>query len=165
MGKASTRKRLAREEREALGSLRTDLQARGYLREGEWAPSAASRKISEGLVELINPYMDDGMDIVAARVLARIGALAWNLAVEPEGGENQRDELQRQAPPNLAADLDHLLQEMRQRKLELFPDDLRLIVQTDVHLLSDGGFFVTAAAFGNEDGSGRSRGSGSMGQR
>lgn len=132
--------------REAIETLRGSLAARGYAREGAWIPSAANLKISDDLRELLRPYLSADTDLIEARVLALLGGIAWNLAVAPEVGEEERQELRMTLTPTAAIGMDRVLRAMRSRKRKLFPKDRRVITQTYVHQQSDGSLFFTAAA-------------------
>jgi hypothetical protein len=67
-------------------------------------------------------------------------AIAWNLAVEPEVGEEMRRRLFAALPPDAQTPAQAHLEHMKQRKLTLVPKDRRLVLQTDAHLQSDGEF-------------------------
>lgn len=154
MGKASFRKRLAREQREAMKSLQSSVAAQGLELEA-WRPGRTGGKISEKLIDLFQDEINEDTDLQAAKGLILMAAIAWNLAVEPEVGEEMRRTLFAALPPEAQTGAQAHLEQMKQRKLELFPKDRRLVMQTDAHLQSDGEFYFTAAAAGYEDGSGR----------
>jgi hypothetical protein len=154
MGKASFRKRLAREQREAMKSLQTSVAAQGFDLQA-WRPGHTGGKITEKLLQLFEDGVNEETDLQAAKALILMAAIAWNLAVEPEVGEEMRRRLFAGLPPAARAGAQAHLEQMKQRKLTLFPDDRRLVMQTDAHLQSDGDFYFTAAAAGYEDGSGR----------
>jgi hypothetical protein len=101
--------------------------------------------MSQALLQLINPYLDEDTQIDEARALAFLGSVAWNLAAAPDVGEEEHEGLRSQLAPALGECLDRVLRHLRRRKRELFPGDRRVIVHTDVHGHSDGSFFVTAA--------------------
>jgi hypothetical protein len=154
MGKASLRKRLAREQREAMKSLQTNVAAQGFDLQA-WRPGRTGGKISEKLLKLFEDDVNEDTDLTAAKALILMAAVAWNLAVEPEVGEEMRRRLFADLPAGAHADAQAHLEQLKQRKLALFPEDRRLVMQTDAHLQSDGDFFFTAAAAGYEDGSRR----------
>jgi hypothetical protein len=135
-----------RARRAALSTLRTALAARGFAREGTWVPSSANLTISEALLALVRPYLEEDTDIIGARVLALLAGVAWNLDVVPDVGRDERRDLVLSLVPDDVWQLDRVLEDMRLRKIELFPDDRRIIALTKVHLQSDGNFFFTAAA-------------------
>jgi hypothetical protein len=155
MGKASFRKRLAREEREALKSLQASMGAQGHDLQA-WRPGLGTGgKISEKLITLFEDLLHEDVALPEAKAMIRLAAVAWNLAIEPEIGEGEREQLLADLAPEAQAAAQANLEQMTQRKLALFPQDRRVVFKTDAHLLSDGDFYFTAAAVGHEDGSGQ----------
>jgi hypothetical protein len=154
MGKSSSRKRAAREEADAvLKTMAARLAERGYKTQAD--ASQTNSKISDKLFELIRGDLYQDADIDEAGQLLCMGAIGWNLAVEPELGEQQRQGVLGRLPADERPAADALIARLQKRKLALFPQDLRLIMQTEVHLQSDGAYYFAASALGNEDGSGR----------
>jgi hypothetical protein len=86
------------------------------------------------------------MGVEACRKLACLGVLAWNRAVAPDmvSREEIRGSLESSGTPEPES-IDRIIEEMTQRKLRLFPDDLRLIVDAEVREQNDGSFYLAAA--------------------
>jgi hypothetical protein len=83
------------------------------------------RKMSEVLLELIDPLSlpDDDSDKLLG--LAKLGMIAWNLTVVPEALRSEAfDKAMRKAPK----EMQYCLAALIERKLALFPDDSRYIV-------------------------------------
>jgi hypothetical protein len=135
-----------RKRRLALQNLKESLAPRTFATAGTWVPSSANLLMSRALIDVIQPYIDPETDLTEARVLALLGGIAWNLSVIPEVGQDERRDLRRWLPDPLAVQMDRVLEDLQRRKLELFPDDRRIIALTNVHLQSDGSFFFAAAA-------------------
>lgn len=120
-----------------------------------WRPGRTGGKITEKLLKLFEDEVNEDTDLDEAKGLILMAAVAWNLAVEPEIGKEMRKRLFAGLPAEARAAIRAHLEQMKQRKLALFPEDLRFVMRTDAHLQSDGDFYFTAAAAGYEDGSGR----------
>ncbi|MDN5851019.1 MAG: hypothetical protein L0H63_15520 [Nitrococcus sp.] len=144
MGKASRRKREAREWKQValaqLGSKTMEPGIRVVTRH-------SGPKVSGALGDLIKPYVYGNMQIEEYRKLAAIGALAWNIAIAPDTMPD--DSLQRLlvgAGASKEATLQGLIEELKKRKQQLFPDDRRIIVRTEVREQPDGSFYLVVAA-------------------
>jgi hypothetical protein len=112
MGKASRRKH--------SGSLQVDTDSR-------------RRKLSECLVDVIEPYRSDDFDREAYSNLVTLAATAWNLSVFPK--EERESAILRalQAVPLLRRRETYILvQRLLERKEQLFPNDRRFIAPSDV---------------------------------
>jgi hypothetical protein len=147
MGKAS---RLKRKRQSVRREVKSDLIARveshaavGHL---PWGRAPGGPRISDALAELIRPYSYDDMGVEACRKLACLGVLAWNRAVAPEmvSREQILNSLEGSGTPEPEA-IDRIIEDMTQRKLKLFPNDLRLIVDAEVREQDDGSFYLVAA--------------------
>lgn len=116
-------------------------------------------KISEKLTQTFADMIEEDADTMSASILLSMSAMAWNMAVDPEVGMRQWESLHSRlspaVPPDMCAKMRELIEILKERKLSLFPDDLRLITRTGVQPQRGGGFHFTAIASGNEDGSGR----------
>ena len=139
-----------------MKSLQTRMAAQGH-QVGARRPNRTGGKISEKLIDLFQDEVNGDTDLQAAKGLIMLAAIAWNLAVEPEVGvgEQMRRTLLGVLPPEAQTAAQAHIEQMKQRKLSLFPKDRRLVMQTDAHLQNDGESDFTAAAAGYEDGSGR----------
>lgn len=96
------------------------------------------RKMSQLLEELITPYRDETETLEDFNNLVLLGTLAWNIGLLPA---EERDVFLKNAlktaPRALRADLGKLLKALILRKLALFPDDDREIIDTRVTELGD----------------------------
>jgi hypothetical protein len=88
-----------------------------------------SRKMSESILHLAEPLLEHSMDEERALSLA---AIAWNLSLIPEDERGPMlEKLLRQAAetdPEIERGLRVLLKDLVERKLELYPDDRRMIL-------------------------------------
>lgn len=107
----------------------------------------AAPKISACLIELIRPYVHDGMPIDQYQAFATMAALAWNLAAYPEfsASEEFRRALDKAPVPD-DAEFWNFVEELKIRKAALFADDRRFVQQTHVCLRADGRFELIAAS-------------------
>jgi hypothetical protein len=149
MGRA---RRLKRERenfrREAQCNLIARIESHGGVVPLPWGGRACSGpKISDGLAELIRPYSYDNMTTQANRRLVCLGVFAWNQALAPEKFSRELilDTLQRAQVPEPEAPYE-MVEEMRQRKLQSFPDDRRLILDAELREQDDGSLYLAAAA-------------------
>jgi hypothetical protein len=90
-------------------------------------------KLSEALVALIEPYRRGVHDLLGYQRLITLAAFAWNLTVLPA---DQRDAALLDAAREVNVEdrtmLKAIITEFLGRKLELFPDDHRMIVSYEV---------------------------------
>lgn len=148
MGRVS---RLKRERRVLRRDVKSELvarvESRGRAGQLPWGPLRQGPKISDGLAALIQPYTYDDMEIEARRKLVCLGVMAWNYAVAPATLSRERIF---SAPESTGAAeperLFQLIEELAQRKLRDFADDRRLILDAELRELSDGSFYIAAAA-------------------
>ena len=105
-------------------------------------------KLSEALVALIEPYRREARDLSGYRLLITLAALAWNLAALPQ---EQRDAALLDAARGVGVQgrsmLKAIITEVLCRKLELFPEDHRVIVSYEV-TESAGTYHVLVASAG-----------------
>lgn len=107
-------------------------------------------KMSEALENLIEPYTEEVGTIEAMRKLVALGGLAWNLALLPS--EVVAKELPKlikgmAVEPGNAQMLIEVIQKMIERKLLLYPDVNRYIVNSQVEDLGDGWHISVASTF------------------
>lgn len=104
-------------------------------------------KISPSLIELIEPYVDGETSLNELKIIVAAGALAWNLAIVPEPYRSEELEDLITLLDDEAAVLlyESLIPELVKRKLELFPEDPRLITGWDVRK-KGGQPYITVAA-------------------
>lgn len=106
-------------------------------------------KVSERLVELVRPYLEDSMSRTEYEVLVGLGALAWNLSLLPT--EDRQSELRRiglalNAEPHMQGRTAELVQEFQRRKELLFPSDDRMVLEWEVEDRGCGRYLVLAAS-------------------
>lgn len=114
---------------------------------------AAQGKISTRLVEFAQPIVDALQDEAGALTQERlrnaymIAATIWNCQVLEQWGRGselaERARAELEAMPKTPAFAD-LVDEMLDRKAEMFPDDMRAISDFDVRRDGKGGFRVVA---------------------
>lgn len=153
MGKAS------REKRERKAAQNDDAQApvarvapsstqpvrsRQPLPERGPAADRSGVELAESLAELLRPYMVAGMGAEAERMLASVAVLAWNMSITH--GRVPRQKLEKQVSnvhPTVRRVVTETLEEMVQRKLQLFPKDRRRIAGAELHDKNNGTFALT----------------------
>lgn len=91
-GTARLRKRLIREQREAMKSLQTSMAEQGVHLQA-WRPGRTRGKITEKLLKLFEDEVNEDTDLDEAKGMILMAAVAWNLAVEPEIGKEMRKRL------------------------------------------------------------------------
>ena len=100
----------------------------------------ASRvKMSEVLLDFIDPYRDDRMSEFQLRTLIAAGALAWNTAMLPQ--ESRREILEgavRDAISAGAEEFRELLSEMIERKQRYFARVTRFILSYQLTMTPEG---------------------------
>jgi hypothetical protein len=124
LGKASRRKN------------RKGRQSPGRLWSGHDGPrtgSGETGKLSEALAALIEPYREDESDAAGLKSLVGLGAIAWNLAMFPESKRGAAlSEMTKDLKGRDREVLNIVVAQLVRRKLELFPDDRRMIVSYEV---------------------------------
>jgi len=83
------------------------------------------QKMSDVLLELVDPLNPGDLEPDKLLRLAQVGSMAWNLTVIPE---SSRREMIQQAIRMLPPDGDLILEVLIERKLRLFPDDTRFVM-------------------------------------
>ncbi len=104
---------------------------------------------------MIRPYLHDGLDLVQHRVLVGLCAMAWNLEVMDYQARRTNPEL-RSAVERASATAHRLgvtamIDELRKRKTLLFPDDERLIIDTNLQPMDESNRYMTVASTKLED--------------
>ena len=104
--------------------------------------------MADAIERIIEPYDDPDMPIQALRNLVLLCAMAWNLSViEHFAGQSDKDDLLEEA----RADVDRLgatvvVEELKRRKMALFPDDHRYIANTSLKPLRTGGWYLNVTS-------------------
>lgn len=132
MGRASRRKRDRRAGR--LPPVLWDPETIQQLPEPA-VPQAEPQKISAALLDLVDPYLDDApvLELDQAGSIVGLGALAWNLSLLPKSERDRQIRKVTQDPEVPDPEfLEEILQHLIQRKLDLFPDDTRRVLDWEV---------------------------------
>ena len=133
----------ARRERRALRRRRARLARAARTAPGEI-------KISAAIIRMIEPYSPEDLELDRHRVLVTACAAAWNMAVLEQCADRDRPmvwsalEKVRNSGDRIGATA--LLEELKKRKMLLFPDDRRFIVGSNLELLKSGDRYLTAAS-------------------
>src|SRR5262249_30583431 len=98
---------------------------------------AEPKKMSEGLEEVIEPYLPETDDIEHNPALYTLGAAAWNAALLPEDEQQDKvDEILQKIGPG-PGDLRGLIHALIERKNARFKTDQRVIASFQVADLGD----------------------------
>jgi len=96
-------------------------------------------KMSEVLLEFIEPYDDQWQTEEQLRKLLVMAVLAWNAALLPvDEREKMIQDILKTMPPDIRSDGRAILDEMLRRKFALFADNKRAIVDYQVTSTPDG---------------------------
>src|SRR5258705_8939873 len=104
------------------------------------------RKISASLYTLVEPYLDGDESLQQVQVLVGLCVLAWNIA-NTQGTKREgllRETMEEFRGKGIEA-LEGLIGKLTQRKIDLFPDDRRLVVSWEVRE-DRGRFYISAAS-------------------
>ena len=99
-------------------------------------------KMSDVLEEFIEPYLPEADELEKRQMLFEMAIIAWNLAIMPEHKrQSALDELfkdlMKGKPATAKRDLNSLMDEMVARKLELFPNNRRYILDFQLEDIGD----------------------------
>jgi hypothetical protein len=102
--------------------------------------SSQDNAVSRALLQLIEPYNDLEKDPEALERMLATGMMAWNLTViPPEAAQDMLRALLDSLPAEeFKSVMLEMLDALIERKLELFPDDQRLISGYKIKLTGDG---------------------------
>ena len=99
-------------------------------------------KISAAIIRMMEPYDPEDLELDQYRILVRACTLAWNMAVVEQFADRSRpqvrDTLARTHAKAARSGIDSLLKELQERKVLLFPEDRRFIIETVVQPLGSG---------------------------
>ena len=112
------------------------LSARSALPEGTVVidTPAGHKKMSEVLMEFIEPYSEHGDTETRLRNLLSIAALAWNAGLLPERERpGVVDQIVNTAPPEVRSGLRFMVENMIHRKLSQFGSNKRIIAEFTVN--------------------------------
>jgi hypothetical protein len=108
-------------------------------------------KMSEVLEDFLSPYTDIADDKQGLQVLFSMGMLAWNIALVPA---EKRTEMLNQAfatlgqwqdPHNITVGKE-LVEELIERKVELFANNQRRIVSFELEYVAHGDYHISVAS-------------------
>ncbi len=90
-------------------------------------------KMSEVLEEFVEPYLPEANGLEQQQMVFEMAIIAWNLAILPahkrqSALEDMFNNLMKDKRAIVKRDLNNLIDEMVQRKLELFPNNRRYII-------------------------------------
>jgi hypothetical protein len=128
--------------------------AKKVKREGLFSDSqivyepAGEIKMSEALITIMEPYLDDAESLNAYRNLASVATLAWNNTLMPAEAQIKPSELiDKLSMPAEDHDLiEELLTTLMERKKALFPDVQRFIVSHEVTGVGRGDWHLSVAS-------------------
>ena len=105
--------------------------------------------MSEALSELLDPHVEDDMDLKAYDLLAGIAVLAWNLTITRTPVGHHLAEVLESLDDGQARVLRALFAELSERKERLFPHDDRFIISWHTSPTPTG-FYLQVASVRNE---------------
>jgi hypothetical protein len=123
-----------KDEQHALKKLQKKLEKRPWG--GKFVQTVANpegvAKMSDVLEDFMEPFLEPGLTLAQLENAFGIGIVAWNIAIiPPEGRQSAIDEVvqgyTKNFTPQDRQEFKELLNEMVDRKLALFSDNLRLI--------------------------------------
>jgi hypothetical protein len=118
----------------ALETIRRRIDAGGAPSTVMFNDHPASHGVSEALRELVDPYVSEEMTLDEWPEVLTMGMVGWNSAVLPDGEWQSylRTVVESAPDADMKPQLYEAIENIRQRKLQLFPDDLRQIVDRQV---------------------------------
>jgi hypothetical protein len=110
------------------------------------------KKISEKLLRLIEPFkrlIEKGQPKQRLSSLLLLGSAAWNYSVT--GQEEVKNIVLEKFDGAHQANIKFMLEKLVARKLELFPDDDRLIVECTINSMKRDKYDITVAFLNKEE--------------
>ena len=149
MAKKRQKRRDSKSNRSQLRRLANKVKREGLFTDSQILYEPAGEiKMSEALITVMQPYLDDAETLNAYRNLASIATLAWNNTLLPAEAQIKPSELIHKL--NLPAEdqtlIGELLTTMMKRKKALFPDVQRFIVSHEVTGLGRGDWHLSVAS-------------------
>lgn len=132
----------------AKAKMKQDIKRNPAMRNAQFIDTPAGvAKMSDRLDDLIEPYVEAADTDEAYTNLVTIGVIAWNTAVLPRDQLDESLAMLGAAFPDKEDNdvLKSMLLELMKRKLELFPDDHRLIMDFTLTQENDGWHLQVAA--------------------
>jgi len=144
---SSPKKRQGRRKKASLAEmLEAELQERLGAHTRFVSTPKQQPKISEMLLELLSPYLEEAEDLAEIEMLFMLGMMAWNVTVQPP--EEQAALLQKSVnifPPESQAEIQEFLEDLMQAKMALFPEHKLMIIDFKVGIVK-GELQVSVAA-------------------
>jgi len=144
---SSPKKRQGRRKKTSLAAmLEAELQERLGDHTRFVSTPKQQPKISEMLLELLFPYLEEAEDLAEIEMLFMLGMMAWNVTVQPP--EEQAALLQKSVnifPPESQAEIQEFLEDLMQAKMALFPEHKLMIIDFKVGIVK-GELQVSVAA-------------------
>jgi hypothetical protein len=130
MGKASRAKGLRSQQAAAQQALAGRIQRSLPDEQVKIVTRRTGRKVSEILVDFAQPWLDEARNDAQRKTVIGMAVLAWNMAAihEPERWEGMSPELQEK----LTEPAKTILKEMIARKLALYPEEPRSILDYEI---------------------------------
>src|SRR5260370_513063 len=130
MGKEPRAKRLRSQQTEAQEALVDRVQQSLRDERLKVAKRRTGRKVSEMLMDFCEPWLDEARNDDQRRTVIGMAALAWNMAAFPEPGRWEG------MSPEFAEKLGHpakaILEEMIARKVALYPQEIRSLLDYEI---------------------------------
>jgi hypothetical protein len=106
-------------------------------------------KMSEVLVEFLEPYSEHWRTVEEFRKLVSVGAVAWNAALLPRSErEAFLQEMVQAVPPEVRQDMRSIVEEMIHRKETYFADNKRAIVNYEIAMTPAGPHLSVISSLG-----------------
>jgi hypothetical protein len=106
-------------------------------------------KMSEVLVEFLEPYAEHWRTVEEFRKLVSVGALAWNAALLPRSErESFFQEMVQAVPPEVRQDMRSIVEEMIHRKETYFAANKRAIVNYEIAMTPAGPHLSVISSLG-----------------
>jgi len=103
------------------------------------APPAGERKMSEVLLEFVEPYSEEWRTAEEVKKLLSVALVAWNAALY---SGSKREQLIQQilevVPPEVRSEMRAIIEKMIQRKVSHFASNRRMIVDYKVTMTREG---------------------------
>jgi len=147
---ARRRKRLRKRRRAAGDSMVALVDGKGAIKGVYEGRVPRMRKLSEVILELIEPFMDD-IPLENMEMLIQIGIVAWDLAILPPHQRPKAKAMMLREAHGPRGDVGALLDVFIERKEQLFPDDRRFVVDYTYTPGKKGGYLQVLASMDPAD--------------
>ncbi len=140
-------KKKKRKKEKWFAPLRTKLFAKGLLAGRQIVPPPrGDKKMSQVLIEFIEPYTDDADSDESFKKLLTIAIIAWNASLLPDKErEDLIDKTITILQPELRQDMKGILERMIQRKGAHFGHIRRMIIDYQIEMATKGWHVIVAS--------------------